>query len=123
MISVQLLTRGYSRHDLDQKRIIGWNSKEFEIVAFTHYDGLEEPTGPRGEYTDPDLDKRIPHDSNVSLTIAIIDAPMSGNFYSRRLNDNRIVLSLFHIGDILASRNITIENCNHSTDLSICMRI
>ena len=110
-ITIKIGIIGYLPFDFNRKMIKQWKSNVFEVI-----DDIEEyhihnnsDTG-LWSYSDDILEKELPTNYNADFFIGITYVPIGNNYYARRLNSNRVVLSYFEMYQIIKQENIPIEN-------------
>lgn len=109
-IAVRIL--GHKSPDLNLSTICKWHSELWEI-----YEGRIETLSLNGDcdldgwgYSDKALAKNPLGVDGANFTIYILNVPLEGNYYFRRIAENVGCFSLFEVGDILRSHNIPLEN-------------
>ncbi len=112
MKRVKICRLGCFNHRLNFAEIAKWRSRYFRItdmslradITVDHFEN---------NYVYPtcniaaDMGEVEP---GTNLVIAVVDQPLEENFYMRRIDANRAVVSVFPVLDILAKANIPIEN-------------
>ncbi len=102
---------GYLPFDFNRSMIKNWKSNVFEIV-----DDIDEYHFSSGSdtftwgYSDQILNKELPTNFDGDFFIGITYVPIENNYYARRLDSNRVVLSYFEMYQILKQDNIPMEN-------------
>ncbi len=111
MIKVKLVTIGTMPEDLNLKRIEKWKSKFFMLQGEIEMFRLPINSDTHNwQFTDNALDGEIKEVNDSDFIIAIVNVPLEDNFYSRRIQKNKIVISLHTIKSILKNENIPLEN-------------
>lgn len=109
LLKIKLVKLGSLKYPVNFRSIVKWRSRVFTVE---YIDTIQEignaDTG--WEYSDQSLTKLIQPDSAFDLTVGLINAPLESNYYSRRLDNNVCVISLFEIDGILRASNIRTEN-------------
>lgn len=110
-IPIQLVFLGKFRPGINTRDFKVWSSKLFRIVPSGQpdIDTLEDPDDPDRGYEDTQL-SRILNKPDSGIVFGILDAPLVDGFYIRRLEDNRIVISLYEIAAILDARHYSVRN-------------
>lgn len=109
-LNVALITLGHQKQPVDIGYLKGWRSRIFLIGRITAIAHSPDATGDTWEYPDDQLSELIKAVPAADMTVAIVSAPVAQNFYSRRLKDNVVVLSLHEIAHILNSANFRLEH-------------
>lgn len=111
MVDIEIVKIGHLPFDLDLDKITGWRSKIFRVSKEVKSFGFDLNADLDGwAYSDSAILSRFPAGGDFSFRIAIVNFPLQDNWYSRRLDDNKIVFSFHEIKDFLQSRNIPLEN-------------
>src|SRR5690554_4155550 len=101
-VRVKIGIIGYLPFDFNRSMIKNWKSEVLEIV-----DDIDEYHFSNGSdtftwgYSDQILNDELPKDFDGDIFIGITYVPVENNFYARRLDTNRIVLSYFEMYQIL----------------------
>ncbi len=110
-LKIKLAKLGYIPFSINDRKLTSWNSEIFiidnRIDSYTFQ--LDSDTDFWG-YSDKTLEKELSKNSDFDFHITITNVPLENNYYARRFSDNRIVLTLSDISDILLTENITFEN-------------
>lgn len=110
-VRVRIITLGYPKVVLNLSKVRKWKSDIFSIVHEDAIELLPDTEGQDWEYSDTQLEELLPQNStDIDITVGVINAPLESNYYSRRLHDSRIVVSLYGISNVLSSHDIPIEN-------------
>jgi len=110
-IKVKIGIIGYLPFHFDRKFIKKWESDVFEVVGdIEEYHFRQNANTLSWGYNDSLMEKEIPENIDADFFIGITYAPIEDNYYARRLNSNRIVLSYFEIYNFLEQKHIPIEN-------------
>lgn len=121
MINIRIVTIGKSISDLDIIKIRKWESRLFVILdEIRNYTLNTDSDAHLWAYSDKNLQKSLPtpeqtlNDSDSKkksdITIYVLDVQLENNYFSRILDNNRILISYFEIKEILRSENIPLEN-------------
>ena len=112
-IKISLLKLGNLKHPIDLERMKSWKSNIFEITEIKETSAIQGPSDEDGNgiafYGDTTLDSIIPAKAG-KLTVALIAAPLEGNFYLRPISESKAIISLYEMADIIRAYNYTIEN-------------
>ena len=97
--------------NFNRKRIEKWKSKIFQIDDEFENFTLPNDSDKEGwVFSDTNLKNIVPKDINSDFTIAITNVPLENNYYSRRIDNNLIIITFFQIKEILENKNIPLEN-------------
>lgn len=110
-IKINIGIIGYLPFEFDKGLIKNHSSDIFEIVGEIddfHFNG-DSDTDFWG-YSDQLLNSEIPANSEADFFIGITYVPIEDNYYARRLEHNRIVLSYYEMYQILKDGHIPLEN-------------
>lgn len=110
-IKITVATIGHMPVGFNKQKLKAWNSSVFEVVDEIENYALNcNADGYGWEFTDNALENVLPTNFNGDYLVSVVNVPIEGNWYSRRLTSNRVVLSLHEIKDILIFSNIPLEN-------------
>lgn len=110
-VKIKLVILGHIPLDLDKVKLTKWKSEVFEIVGqIDSYTITNNADGASWEFMDNNIGALLPERFEGDFLIAMTHVPLEGNYYVRRLNNNRICMTFHEIASILSSRNIPIEN-------------
>lgn len=102
---------GHLIYPLDSKLLISWDSEIIDINnTINEYKLPANSDGLNWEFTDELLEEYITKNFDDDFLVAIVNVPLEGNYYTRRLSNNRVVISTFQTYEILRAANIPIEN-------------
>lgn len=108
---ITVATVGHMPADFNRNKIQKWKSSIFEIDdEIQSYSLPCDSDGQGWEFTDRQISTILPSDFNGNFFVAIVNVPIEQNWYSRRLSNNRIVISFYEMKDILGHSNIPLEN-------------
>jgi hypothetical protein len=110
-IRIKIGVIGYLPFEFNRKTIKKWKSEIFEIVDDIddfHFNN-DSDTMEWG-YSDRLLNDELPKQYDGNFFVGITYVPIENNFYARRLENNRLVLSYFEMYQILKHENIPVEN-------------
>ena len=111
MVTIKVVTIGHMPSEFDLKKISSLKSREFTITPdIENYTINNDSDGDNWEFSDENLQSQLPAEFNEDFLIAIVNVPIEQNWYSRRLNDNKVVFSFYETKDILNFYNIPLEN-------------
>ncbi len=104
---ISVVTIGHMPGEFNRQKIKNWNSSLFKVVGYIESYSL--PVDSDGEgwaYTDDNLKRQVLEKFNGNFLIALVNVPIEDNWYSRRLGENRIVITFHEIKNILSNSNI-----------------
>jgi hypothetical protein len=111
LVRISLVTVGHMPRDLHLARVRSWHSSVFQIVGSPEsYAVTRDSDGPDWEYTDTALEALLPLKFEGDFLFALVNLPLTDNFYGRRLSGNRAVVSLHEVAEIMRMANIPVEN-------------
>lgn len=103
---------GYLPFDFNRDVFTNWKSDIIEIdnqIEEYHFNNIDSDTFSWG-YSDELLNEELPKNFDGDFFIGITYVPIEDNYYARRLEKNRVVLSYFEMYQILKQENIPVEN-------------
>jgi len=110
-IKITIGTIGHMPAEFNRQKIKQWKSSVFEIVnEIESYSLTINSDGPEWAFTDQAIETTLPKNFSGDFFVAIVNVPLELNWYSRRLNGNRVVFTFHEIKDILRYSNIPLEN-------------
>ncbi|WP_350597954.1 hypothetical protein [Pseudomonas sp. 65/3-MNA-CIBAN-0223] len=110
-IKITVATIGHMPAEFQKRKLKEWNSSIFEVIGeIENYSLNCQSDGDDWEFTDAALENVLPTNFNGDFLVSIVNVPIEGNWYTRRLTSNRVVFSLHEIKDILGLSNIPLEN-------------
>lgn len=125
-IKIRIGIIGHMPIKINQRQIIRWKSELFEVVKVDEYKSFSKRSNTRGwGYTDSLLNRELPKRKSEDIFIGITNIRIKNNYISRRLEDNRVIVSLSGIHKDIRNNNIPIENLIlrviYSYALDFCM--
>ena len=113
MGKIKILIKVYGElpYQINFKKIKKFKSSIFEVVGVDYFslpayqNGIDYVT-----IEDYVWDDVIQKEKNINLIFGITNAHLSGRFYSRLLNENRVIFSFSIIRSFLQERHIALEN-------------
>lgn len=111
-LNIKIVRVGHFPKDFQQKDILNWHSKIFELKPEIESFHLKENSDLfNWAYSDKLMNKRVPKTSGEDLLLAITNVPLEENYYARRLdNGNRAVVTFHDTHSILEFHNIPLKN-------------
>lgn len=110
-IKIRLCLIGQPPPDFDATRILQWKSGIWKIEGAVETFALSKNADLDGwGYSDDRLSSIAPHMESRDITLCILNVPLAGNYYSRRLKANVVCFSFHETAEILRHYNIPIEN-------------
>lgn len=109
---VKICKIGHFNHSINISNLEKHKSKYFKIIDTETVTCIDVDHF-KDQYIYPN--EKICHDigndeTDVDVKVAIIDQPLEGNFYMHRLDDRKVVISIFPIIDVLRENKIPLEN-------------
>lgn len=110
-IKITVATIGHVQAEFQKKNLKEWKSSIFEVAGeIENYSLNCQSDGHGWEFTDAALEKVLPTNFTGDFLVSIVNVPIEGNWYTRRLTSNRVVFSFHEIKDILRYSNMPLEN-------------
>lgn len=110
-IQVNIGIIGHLPFEFNRNKIKNWTSEVFKIAKVEDYNICSNKSDTDGwRYTDRLLNKELPQRGSEDIFIGITYVPIERNYYARRLENNRIIVSLFGIYTVIRDNNIPAEN-------------
>ncbi|MFT7688899.1 MAG: hypothetical protein ACI9FB_004264 [Candidatus Azotimanducaceae bacterium] len=110
-IKINLVTVGHLPADFDKSKIKAWKSDVFSIEGdIDNYSLNNDSDGEDWSYTDANLAQQLPREVAGDFLIALVNVPLELNWYSRRLNENKVIFTFHEMREILQFSNIPLEN-------------
>jgi hypothetical protein len=110
-VRIKLGIIGYLPFDFNRKLVKNWKSDVFEIVDdIDDFHFTKDSDTSNWAFSDRLLSKELPIKYEGDFFMGITYVPIEANFYCRRLDHNRVVISFAEIYNILKTENIPIEN-------------
>jgi len=105
-VKIKVITLGSKPKGLDLTKIEGWSSELFLIDGqIENYELRCDSDGGEWEYTDQQLLAKLPR-LNADFIFAIVNVPLEKCWYSRRVDENKIVFTFHEIVTYLENSNI-----------------
>jgi len=108
-IKISLVSLGALKHPVNVSLLEGWQSRVFKLHHDASVGHLPDADGDDWQYTDACLRGVLQQDPDADFTLGIINVPLEGNFYLRRLTDKTGVLSLYEMAEIVLYSEFTLE--------------
>ncbi len=110
-VKIKLVSIGHLPLEFNSKKISKFSSSLFEVVGSIDNFSLRcNSDGDDWEFSDDLVRQQMPQLNNADFMIAIVNVPLEGNWYSRRLGNNQVVFTFYEIKEILQYANIPLEN-------------
>lgn len=109
-LNVTIVSLGSLKYPVNMSYLEGWKSQIVKLSHGASVGHLPDAEGDNWEYTSEQLGSLVHADNNASFTVALISAPLEGNYYMRRLGDKVAVLSLFEMAEIVRFSDFTVED-------------
>ncbi len=108
-IKINLVLLGNLKYPIDVVSLEAWKSEIVKIQHGASVGHLPDADGDDWEYTDEQLSELLSADNSSNFTLGLINTPLEGNYYLRRLSDRIAVLSLHEMAEIVRYSDFTIE--------------
>ena len=109
--NITVVTIGHMPAEFNKDKITSWKSSVFEISSeIESYSLTKDSDGLDWEFTDESLEDVLPDTFQGDFLVALVNVPLELNWYTRRLNNNRLVFTFHEIKEILWHSNIPLEN-------------
>lgn len=109
-VEICLAVVGHMPRDLSLAKIHSWKSDVFQIAGLETYAMHRDADGPDWRYTDNALSSLLPDNFDGDFLFAIVNVPLTDNYYGRRIGADRAVVTLHEVADIMRAEHIPIEN-------------
>lgn len=110
-VRIKLVTIGHIPLHLNLQEVSNWKSEVFELIGDIDNLSLRcDSDEANWAYSDMLLKTQFPPNAGADFSIALVNVPIEDNWYSRRLGDNKIVLTFCQIREFLNWENIPLEN-------------
>lgn len=110
-IKIKVVILGNLPHRFNIQKIQQWESNLFAIANDIDYHSLTSDSDTPGwGYSDALISKQLPDFEDSNFLIALTNVPLENNWYSRRLQNNKVVFTFHEIKDYLLYENIPLEN-------------
>jgi hypothetical protein len=110
-IRISLASVGHLPPDFDKSKIKSWKSEVFSIEGeIEKYSLVNDSDGDDWSYSDANLAQQIPEILGGDFFIALVNVPLELNWYSRKLDGNKVIFTFHEIREILRFSNIPLEN-------------
>lgn len=121
MVKVKLVVIGGISKELNLKRVLEWKSGMFSICQdIVRFNLNSYPDLPHRGFSDNNLEHCLPtmeqinknsdNNEDWNITFYVMSIPLEDNYYSRTLNNNRIVVTYNEVKNHLRDKNIPLEN-------------
>lgn len=108
-IRVSLVSLGNLKYPINVSQLETWESDLLTIRHGASVGHLPNSDGDNWEYSDNLLRQVLSADEDSDFTVGLINVPLEGNFYIRRLTATVAVLSLHEMADIVRYSEFTLE--------------
>ena len=108
-IKISLVSLGNLKYPVSISHLEIWPSKVLTIQHGASVGHLPNSDGGSWVYTDEHLLEVLKADEDSDFTVGLINVPLEGNYYMRRLTDKVAVLSLYEMADIVLYSEFTLE--------------
>ncbi len=120
MVYLKLVTIGNLDPELNIKKVKKWRSSIFKVDQedeVFYLNTKSDLISPQWGYSDTNLAHHLPSVERLNLdtrrpylVIYVVDIPLEDNHFTRILDNNRIVVTLYEITDILKDKKVPLEN-------------
>ena len=121
MVNIRLVAVGIVGIDWGFKKVEGWDSALFKVISKTISMPLDFEPDMNWAYVDSSLRQKLPssehiaslcenHEDTADLTFYVMDAPIAGNWFSRIIDKNRIVITFYQAKEMLKEAHVPLEN-------------
>ncbi|MEW8683707.1 MAG: hypothetical protein AB2536_17550 [Candidatus Thiodiazotropha endolucinida] len=108
---IRVVTLGTMPKDLDLSKVITWSSSIFEVIdTIDNFTITSNADGEDWQFTDDNLSKNLPNNEGEDFLVVLTNVPLEHNWYTRRIQENKVVFSFNEISDYLRFNNIPLEN-------------
>lgn len=110
-VTIRIGIIGHLPFVFNRKKIENWRSEIFEVTGVSDYT-INTPRADTidWEYSDHVLNSELPQRDGEDIFIGITYVPIENNYYMRRLENNRLIVSFCGIYEDIVGNNIPIEN-------------
>jgi hypothetical protein len=111
-VRIKLITIGGLPQHLDLKTVKSWMSNVFELVEdIDRYELRCDSDIRKGWiFSDRLISSRLPRQFDADFLLAIVNVPLQQGWFSRPVEDRKIIFSFHSIKDFLVAKNIPLEN-------------
>ena len=112
MLNIKIITLGHIPPSFNKNKIEKHKSKIFKVSTEIQSHSISEDSDIENwAYSEQLLERHVPKlPVDYDFMIIITALPLQFNWYARRLNNNRTVVSLYEVADILECNDIPVEN-------------
>lgn len=110
-LRIKLITLGHLPIDFDKEQIKKHKSDFFELVDNIDNISLSaDSDGTHWEFSDGLLMNQIPSKFECDFLIVLTNVPLESNYYTRRIEENKVIFTFHETKDFLHLNNIPLEN-------------
>jgi len=111
-VKIKIVTLGNIPARFNKNKIAEYKSSLFEInnVIDDYPLTCDSDIPDDWAFSDNLISKQLPNCNDANILIAITSVPLEYDWYSRRLNDNKVVFTFHMVKDYLKDENIPLEN-------------
>lgn len=122
-LKIKLVFLGDMPFQLDKRKISAWESDIFEFTddSMDPYPINKDSDLDEWRYSDKLITELLPDTNGADFLFAITSLPLQYNWYSRRLEGNRVIFTLHEIKDYLSFENIPLENAMYRVIYAYCL--
>ena len=110
-VTIRLVVIGSVPYRLNTSLLVSYSSSIFEINDSINTHPIRTNSdGENWEFSDRNIQQSIPDGDGEDITIALTNIPLEDSYYSRRLDDNTVIITLHEVSNYLLRNNIPLEN-------------
>jgi hypothetical protein len=109
-LNIALIRLGHQKESLDRQYVESWPSKLFRVAFRATIDFPPDAQGDGWEYPDSQLRDLVRPIDSADITVIVVGAPLERNFYSRRLGNNVVAITLHEMAPIVSAANYRLEH-------------
>jgi len=108
---IKIAALGQLPPDFDPDDLLRWKSSVFEVNPIVESFQLnDQAQGADWEFTDQQLERYFPNQSDGSFLIVLVNVKLEDNWYLRRLSNNRVLFTFYELDQILRFHSIPLKN-------------
>ncbi|MCW6569855.1 hypothetical protein [Yersinia ruckeri] len=111
-VRIKIVTLGHMPARFNKNKITEYKSNLFEVNGVIDDYPLNSDSDIPGywAFSDKLISEQLPSCSDSDILIAITSVPLQYDWYSRRLNENKVIFTFHVVKDLLKYENIPLEN-------------
>ena len=108
---IKLAVLGQLPPGFDVRELLQWKSDSFVLdAAIETFQLNEDAKGREWEYTDAQLATQLKRPADCDIMVILVSVKLEHNWYARRLDDNRILLTFYELDQILRIYGLPLKN-------------